>query len=336
MRALVTGGTGFLGRRLVRELLDRGLEVRCFVRPGSDVEPVLAGLPDQAAARLEFVRGSLQRADQCAAAVHGCDLVYHVAAEMSGPTAVLFLGNVVGTRRLVEACAREPVRRFVLVSSLAVYGTGGLRKHALVDEDCPVDAEPHRRDGYTYSKIAQEAVAWEAHRAGRLPLTVVRPGVIYGPGRDALSGRMGIRLGRLFVQMGRQRLPYTFVDNCARAVAAAGLAEAAAGRAYNVVDDDPPTTGQVYKLHRRRVGAITRVKVPRWGVGVLSAFSEWYHRWSRGQLPAVLTRYKSRSLWKPLRYSNDRAKVDLGWGPAVDFTAGLGRTYAWLREQRRP
>lgn len=335
MKALVTGGTGFLGKQVVRGLLARGLSVRCLVRPKSDTDSLLAAVEPAALDRLEFVRGNLNRPEACVSAAAGCDAVYHLAAEMRGATASLFLGNVVASRSLFTACEAAKVRRFVLVSSLAVYGTSKLRKWDTLDETVPLDTEPHRRDAYTHSKVAQEHAAWEAYRDGRLPLTVVRPGVIYGPGRDCITGRVGVRLGNLLVQMGRnQPLPYTFVGNCADAVCLAGLASGVEGQAFNVVDDSPPTSGELYRAHKRAVGGLRRFPVPGWAINPLSRLCEWYHRWSRGQLPAVLTPYKSASMWKPLYYSNQRAKDRLGWVPAVDFKQGLRQTFEWLARKR--
>jgi nucleoside-diphosphate-sugar epimerase len=233
---------------------------------------------------------------------------------------------------LIEAALGARVCRCVLVSSLAVYGTAGLRRDDLLDEHCPLDPEPYRRDAYTYSKIAQEKVAWEALHQRGLPLAVIRPGVIYGPGRDCISGRVGIRLGGFLLRMGgRQRLPYTFVDNCARALLLAGVVPAAEGEAFNVVDDDPPTGRELVRLYRAEVGPLRGITVPGWAIAPVSGLCEWYHRWSRGQLPAVLTRYKSDAIWKPLRYDNGKAKGVLGWRPQTDFASGLAQTFAWLR-----
>src|SRR5690242_9168422 len=108
MRALVTGATGFLGAEVVAELLRRGVTVRCLLRPSSRD----AGLEAAARGRVEIVRGHLSRPEVCDRALAGCDTVYHVAAEMAGGAAVLFLGNVVATRVLAEAALRAKVRRF--------------------------------------------------------------------------------------------------------------------------------------------------------------------------------------------------------------------------------
>jgi nucleoside-diphosphate-sugar epimerase len=333
MKALVTGGAGFLGVRVVAELLGRGASVRCLLRPSSRDEGLRALAPVDAPGRLEIVRGHLSRSDDCARALDGCDTIYHIAAEVSGATAVMFLGNVVTTRVLVGAACEAAVRRFVLVSSLGVYGTAGIPAGGVLDERCPLDPKPHLRDPYSYSKVNQERVAWEAHAAKRLPLVVIRPGVIYGPGRDCLTARVGLRVGNFMLVMGgRQPMPYTHVANCARAVALAGEAAHVEGQAFNVVDDVLPTGRQLLKRYRTEVGRIRRVTVPSWAIGTLSGACEWYHRASRGQFPAVLTRYKSQAMWRVRSYPNDRAKRGLGWQPHVGLEAGLSETLAWLRE----
>jgi nucleoside-diphosphate-sugar epimerase len=325
--AVVTGATGFLGRHLVRQLLERGAEVRCLVRAGSDPSTLSGALPPALAGRSSVVVGSLERPDSYRPALEGCDVLYHVAAALRGSVPALFLSNVVGTKHLFAHASRARVGRIVLVSSLAVHGVAHLRRGAVVDERCPLDPEPHRRDPYTYSKVEQEQFAWAAHRRGDVRLSVVRPGVIYGPGRDCLSGRVGIRLGGLLVRMGgRQRLPYTFVENCAAAVRLAGVVGAAAGEAFNVIDDAPPTGNELLRQYRRSGNRIRVFGVPQWGIQPLSRLCQWYHRWSRGQLPDVLTPYKSAAMWKPLRYSNAKAKAVLGWEPLVGFEQGLRET----------
>jgi nucleoside-diphosphate-sugar epimerase len=334
MIAVVTGGTGFLGKRLVRQLLEQGHEVRCLVRAGSDQAALRRDLPSDQSARLTTFAGCLERPDGFGSSLHGCDVLYHVAAGLKGSVPALFLSNVVGTRGLIAQANRAGVGRLVLVSSLAVHGVGPLRRNSVVDETCPLDPEPHRRDPYTFSKIEQERVAWEAHRAGAVSLTVVRPGVIYGPGRDVLSGRVGLQLKNVLLKMGNQRLPYTFVDNCANAVLLGGTDPNAAGESFNVIDDAPPTGSQLLRRCRRQGKKLRVVRIPGLAIRPLSWACEQYHHWSRGQLPAVLTPYKSAALWKPLRYSNAKAKAILGWEPRVGFDEGLRATFDALKNGR--
>jgi nucleoside-diphosphate-sugar epimerase len=336
MKALITGATGFLGKSLIPRLLATYSEVCCLVRPSSDVQSLRARLAPGSDQRLTFVQGTLDKIQRCAAAFEGADVIYHVAAALKGSTPVLFLNNVTATRDLIQLALDAKVKRLVLVSSLAVYGTSGLEDQDTVDESHELDANPHLRDPYTYSKIEQEKVAWAAHRERALPLVVVRPGVIYGPGRECLVGRVGLKFGNFLIRMGgSQLMPFTYVDNCADALVLAGTQPAMEGHAFNVVDDNPPTARQLVRQYKMNVGPVRVAPVPHWAIVPLSNMCQRYHVWSRGQLPAVLTPYKSNAMWKMLNYSNRKAKELLGWRPAISFDQGLPPTFAALREQGR-
>jgi nucleoside-diphosphate-sugar epimerase len=132
---------------------------------------------------------------------------------------------------------------------------------------------------------------------------------------------------------GGQRLPYTHVDNCAAAVVAATIKPRIEGEAVNVVDDNLPTGRELIARYRTGGGAIRVLAVPQGAILPLSRLCEWYHRRSNGQLPAIITPYKSEAIWKPLRYSNAKAKALLGWKPAVCFAEGLEKTIAWCQAQ---
>lgn len=312
------------------------MSVRCLARPSSDVSGLRASADPEAADRLEIVAASLGSLEANPEVFRDCDLVFHLAAALSGSTPALFLDNVVGTRKLLAAARQFPPRRFIHVSSLAVHGTAHLRRGDTLEESCPLDPEPHRRDPYTYSKIVQERVVWEICRQALLPVVVVRPGVIYGPGRDCLTNRVGLRLGNVLVRMGgKQPLPYTHVDNCADALVLAGTVEGVEGQSFNIVDDDLPSARELVKRYRREVKALRVVPVASLAIGPLSRLVDWYSGWSRGQLPAFLTRYKSMALWKALKYTNAKAEAELGWRPRIGFPEGLEQTFSWLRDHTR-
>jgi nucleoside-diphosphate-sugar epimerase len=332
MRIAVTGGTGFLGSRVVAELLSRGHHVRCLVRSDQQGAALSRRLAPERLGRLELFPGKLESLGSCHDLLRTCESVVHVAAPLIGSVSSLFANGVVPTRVLVGAAADQGVRRFVLVSSMGVYGSQDLSSGDILDEQCPVDPRPHRRDPYTYSKIAQEDVCWDAHRQRRLPLVVVRPGILFGPGRPLLTPRIGVMVAGVLVRIdGRQQVPYCFVDNCAGAVAIAAEAPDLAGMAFNIVDDDLPLANEVFRAHRTHVSAIRSIRIPRWAIGRLARACEWYSERSQGMFPAVLTPYKASAMWPRVRYSNQRAKARMGWRPLVTFDEGVRRTVDALR-----
>lgn len=325
-QVFVTGGTGFLGKRLVRALLRDGMRVRCLTRGTSDVDSLRKFVGEQYTSQLEIVTGDLMDVQAIQAHLTDCEVVYHCAAGMLGSAATIFLNTVVPTRQLVQATIAAKTPRFVLVSSMGVYGAGVLAKNAVLDESCPIEPKPERRDNYTYSKVVQEEVVWEAHREHQLPVVVIRPGVIIGPGRGALSARVGLKVGPLQLRFGNRVMPYTFVENCAEAIKLAGLVEGVVGQAINVVDDDLPTAKEVLKAYRSKRQHVRSLWLPQWSIRPLSRIYENYQRWSQGQLPKILTTYRSDAFWKPLQFSNAKAKAILHWKPAVPISEALRRS----------
>ena len=202
MRVLLTGGTRFLGRRVLRELIDAGLSVRCAVRPGSRTATMRDFIGHDRWLSTELMSADLSRDEDCRRLLDGCDIVYHAAAALSGCPSHLVMNTVVPTRTLLTAAADTAVSRVVLVSSFGVYGPQHLSNGSTLDESCPIDRQPHARDAYSYSKILQEQIARELAESRGVSLAVVRPGVIFGDERGVLSDRVGLRFGKWILRMG--------------------------------------------------------------------------------------------------------------------------------------
>ena len=334
MKALVTGANGFLGVALGERLLARGgAAVRGRVRAGRARQRLAAVLESHPGGEI-FV-GSLASREKAAEALEGVDVVYHLAASLKGAPADMFLNTVVTSRNLLDAVAAtgRPVR-LVLVSSFSVYGAAGLRWGGRLDESSPLEPHAERRDPYAQVKLRQERLFSERAERDRFPLVVLRPGVIYGPAGAPFSNRVGLRLPGLFLHVGGGNpLPLSYVDNCAEAIAVAGADPRATGEAFNVLDDDLITARRFLRLYKRNVRPVRSLFLPYPAVLVLSRAMQWYNRYSRGQLPAVLTPYRVASTWKRVRFDNSKLK-GLGWKPLVSTAEGLRRTFEGLRERQ--
>jgi nucleoside-diphosphate-sugar epimerase len=332
MKVLVTGSNGFLGSALVDRLLAHGeADVRCLVRPASN-RSRLQEIERRRGVALEIVVGSLGSKDAAAKAIEGVSVVYHLAAAMGGPAADMFLNTVVGSKNLLEAIAHSGrTIKVVLVSSFGVYGVADLPRGHQVTEGTPLESQPARRDLYSQSKLRQEKLFWEYQARYQFPLTVLRPGVIYGPGGNSFSSRVGMNLLGVFLHLGGENvLPLSYVDNCAEAIVIAGRSDAANGQVYNVHDDDLPTCGEYLRRYKREVRPVRSITIPYFALAGISKLVERYHAYSKGQLPAIFTPYKAATSWKGNRFDNAKLKA-LGWSQIVPTEEGLRRTFEHLK-----
>jgi len=326
MTVLVTGAAGFLGRATVRSLIARGYDsIRCLVRTsmqGTDLERLGGGA-------VHCQVGDLSSRSVVSEAVDGVDLVMHLAAGMRGTISVLFQNNVLATKNLLEA-ALESKRRppVALVSSIAVYETSDLPTGAVIDENVPVDDNWMERDPYTQTKIWQEMLCRRYQESHSLRYAILRPGIIYGPGRVALSSRVGFKIGPFIAHFGGKKVvPMTFVDNCAEAVALAPSFDSFEGQAYNIVDDNPPTSSDLIHLHSREISRVYELRVPYTIAIALARANEAYSRRTRNQLPMILNAHKGRNMWKDLRYDNSRIK-NAGWTQLQSTADALKNSYS--------
>jgi nucleoside-diphosphate-sugar epimerase len=326
-RILVTGSNGFIGAKVVEILLEYGFaNVRCFVRPSSRLErlrQILAQYP--AGKTAEIVTGDLLSRDDCVRAADGVAAICHLAAGFDKSFAGAFMNSALATRNLLDAfLAGGQPRRFVNVSSFAVYSNLRLERGALLDETCPLEDAPQvRYDAYGFGKLKQEELVREYGKTRGLPYVILRPGAVFGPGKPDLSGRVGIDTFGFFIHLGgNNQLPLTYVDNCAEAIVLAALTPGIEGEIFNVVDDELMTSRE-FLAARKRAGKFFSVSLPYPLAYVLSAAWEDFSKRRHGQLPPAFNRRRAAAEWKGNRYSNQKLHDRLGWKPRVSMSRAL-------------
>src|SRR5690606_34333443 len=105
------------------------------------------------------------------------------------------------------------------------------------------------------------------------------------------------------------------------------------GEAINILDDDLPTVRDVLRAYRKNGKRQKAIWFPQWAIGPASGLYEWYHRYSRGQLPGVVSRYQTRAFWQPIRYNNQKAKNLLSWSPRVPMADALRQAILAPKQQ---
>jgi nucleoside-diphosphate-sugar epimerase len=313
MKLTITGAAGFLGRYSVTAALRRGHEVRALVRPRDG-----AAGPWPAHDRLSVVEHDLAEPDGLDRCLAGSDAVVHLAAKAGAGESTLRI-----TDHLLDAVARAGLARLVAISSFSVYDYEALGPGQTLDETCPLEPHPERRDDYTRAKLRQERRVRDFAAERGLACAVLRPGAIYGQGR-LWTARLGLPVGgRLWLRVGGQaRVPLTYVENCAEAVAMAAEADGAAGAVLNVVDDDPPTQAEYASAVRRHMGSPpAQLVLPRGLVRLPGAAA----RLAGIELPGLLGPGRFDARFKPLGYSNARIRAVLGWSPRYGLDEALAR-----------
>jgi nucleoside-diphosphate-sugar epimerase len=336
MKILITGANGFLGSRVVAEFLRRGHAVRALVRPAAKVDRL--GWPDE----VEVFRADLRAARNLVEAFDGVDAVVHLAAGVKGSEDAQFAASVVGTERLLEAMAKSSTKRLILASSFSVYDWSAIPIGGLLDENSPIEPSKvlYDRDGYAVAKVWQERVARRLADEHGWSLTVLRPGFIWGRGNEDLAG-LGQKLGRFQIVFGPStHLALSHVDNCANVFAEATENPKAVGETFNIVDDEGPTIWSYLGEFTRGTGQRRlRVPVPYRLAIVMVRLAQWTSKLlfrGKGKLPSILVPVRFEARFKPLRFTNRKAREILGWNPPLDWPERSLSTYGRHAEASEP
>lgn len=328
MRALVTGAGGFLGSHLVEDLLSRGSRVRALVRPSRELSA------DWEERGVERVPIDLRRPEErLSAALADTDVVFHLAATTAGNWRSMFDTTVAATQRMLDTMRESGWRgRLVHVSSFSVYGLNQVRAHSVVDETTPLEQDPWRRDDYAWTKWLQERLVRELRDEGEVEVAIVRPGVIYGPGR-AFQHQLGRELGpsTLLLYGGLATMRLTYVENTASLLAECGENPRAAGEVFNAIDPRPLRQVQYARRWRdadranRRIVPFPLLALRAFGAGLARAAEATDGAVSP---PSFLDPYRLKPAYGDFRYETSKPTEVLGWRPPVSREKALELTFS--------
>ena len=320
MTILVTGATGFLGTALVTELVKQQQPVRILAR---DAEKAHAQFGDAVA----VITGEVTDQRQVQQAVDGITTIYHLVGRLyhpSVPTELYYQTHVEGTRVLLEACrGQSQLRRIVHCSTTGVHGVTG---NAPAAEDAPYAPT----NPYEATKLESELLALKFHREYGLPVSVVRPGLVYGPGDLHLLGFFSsIRKGLFRVIAGGKALLHPiYIDDMTAAFLLCGERTEAIGRSYNIAGERPVTirelaTAIAHSLDKELPGG----SIPLWLANLASDIFALVPSMQGERAP--LTRSRVQFLTNSRVYDCRRAQTELGFKAQVDLAEGMQRTAAW-------
>lgn len=325
MTVLLTGGTGFIGSHCAEQLSAAGVHVRALVRSTSDTS-LLETLPG-----VTLARGHMEDPEALRRAASGVRGVIHAAGLVKARRPEDFLRvNALGTKHLLEAVAEvsPEVDRFVLVSSLAAAGPsrdGGPR---------PRGAPPSPVTEYGRSKLAAEAHATAL--AGRVPVTVLRPPVVYGPrDREVFAFFKSVQLGVLpLTGSPASRLSTVYGPDCAAACIAALDADVPSGAVYEIDDGEPKTLAGLIADIEAALGRRAWLRIPIPGPLLYAAAAATEAAGRALGRSVMFTRDKTRELRAPHWVADSESVRDaIRWSPRVGFTEGARITAAWYRDR---
>jgi len=316
MKVLVTGATGFIGRTLINALADDGFEVRVLLRPGASLEPGRSNT-------FQTFEGDVTVRDSLELAVDGVDAVVHLAGTRSASRPETFHRvNAVGTENVGRACEKAGVARLIYMSSLAAQGPAPFGTIlASSGNESPIGP-------YGHSKLAAEKML---RRLGdSIRVTVLRPGIVYGPHDRELLGWSRLLRLRLLPLPGDLEMSFLHVDDLSRLVGLVLRAEAPEFGPYYVSDGVPQTMEHVADLLERALQRPSlRLRLPR---GLLQRLSPAIDRMlgQTGVAPVIARLIRDYSVhgWV---CSSDLVEEAFDFQPQMAFDASFRRVFEWYR-----
>jgi dihydroflavonol-4-reductase len=326
VRALVTGGTGFIGSHLVEHLLSRGYEVSCLVRTTSNIEWI-RGLP------VRFIYGDCERKETLMEAVRGQDYIFHLAGRLKSlDWDSYYRTNCVGTRNIAEACVEfnPRVRRFVYVSSIAAAGPSERGRLKSEEDECaPVN-------DYGRTKLLGEEEVRSLR--GKLPFVIVRPPNVLGSRQEELCAIFGIIRRRVKPLLGNgdNQLSIVFVQDLVRGIEMAATHGDTEGNTYFITDGKTYSWRRIADVVADKLGVSGFcIPIPHALLVLLASLTGAVAR-CKGEASFFNGKLVNHLRETYQTYDGSKAERDFGFRPSLDLEAGIGLAAEWYAARGCP
>ena len=322
MRVLITGATGLLGGHLIKELQQRGENIRALVLPVENGDK----LEKQ---DVEVARGDITDANTLGSAVKDVELIFHLAGMMGvwRPLADYRLVNVTGSENLYKAARKAGVRRYVHTSSHTVYGLGYGR---FLTENDALRPDP---DPYSLTKAEGDRLMRRLMLNSNVETVILRPGTFFGPGDRLHFGRMAQKMkdGRgVIIGRGDNALPFCYVTDVVQGFLLAAYHEHAPGNVYNITNDQPLTQLEMFNAIADAVGGVRPTRhLPYLPIYYGSIVAERVVARVTRTKP-IVTQLGAMMFGSDNRHSVEKARRELGYEPKVDLRTGITLAAEWF------
>lgn len=324
MKTLITGSTGFIGKHLVKTLVEQGRDVRCLVRKTSDKQ-YLEKLG------VELFYGDLLNKNSLRGIVKGVNIVHHLAGEVYSPRSSNYYKiNVDGTKNLLEVCLLQRIERFVFLSSIQAAGPSQ-KQGILLDERSP--CKPIT--SYGKSKLEAEKLIYKRYKASALPTVIIRAPMVYGPG--SLKCRSAALFQRIskgnFRLIGKNDhlISTCYIDNLVQGILLTEKHKNAAGKTYFISDQKAHTLLELSNTIAKEL----MVKLPIGRVPITAAYLITMIL----LIPNKIFNFSRLFSWDTMKEitnawacNTSLVESEMDYKPSIDFNEGIRRTALWFKK----
>ena len=321
--ALITGGMGFIGKNLVLRLIDEGYVIRILSRTAHNSNNGFENVNED----IEYYTGNVAVLDDLDIPGQDVDVIYHLAAAMSGDWNEHLQTTVQGTHNILSICDKYQINNLIYLSTINVYKAVNYNDLEVINELFEYEDHPELRGNYSNSKLIAEKLVCEYGRTVTHPMniSIIRPGLVYGYKSHGLLLDIGpVIKNKLILSFSpkKKRLPIVYIDNLIDALILAGDKVDNQHYIFNVVDNDYPTQSDFIKLFNTYSDCtLYALFIPYYFLFFLFYVIDLIINIIPGKSSSYS--YKIKSIKSSPAFSTDSIQRELGWKQQIDFSAAI-------------